>query len=461
MKHIAGNPPWVKWSHLPPEYAAFIKERCLRLGVFSQDRWVGGIESDISTVITYEVIDKWLAPQGRMAFLITGSVFVNESSQGFRRFRLRQRGLRVKVIQVDDFAAIAPFEGVSNFPTLLVLERDGATEYPVPYRVWKPPMVNGAVVRTFDSARQFRAAAECEELLAAPVPGTDAGPWLRGSSAEHALWQKIFGPERAHYRARKGVTTDRNGIFFVRVLAVTGETCVIQNEPRLGRRTGIPQVEARVETMHVFPLLRGRDVGPFLARPDPDYRLLLPQRGMHGDPNLPLSAPLTYRFLARFKDELERRSSYRRYQKGKPFWSLWSTGPYTFSEYKVLWKEMSGGRFAAAYAGRHSDPLLGDKIVIPDHKLYFVPVETEDEAAYLTAFLNAPVIAQAVSAYAAQLSLGTSVVEYLKIPPWEAANSEHHRLAHLAKGITARGGAPTADEIQAIDRLVRTILGLE
>jgi len=65
---ICGNPPWVKWSNLPPTYAALIKPRCDALGVFSQDRWVGGIEADISTVITYEAIDKWLKPGGVLAF---------------------------------------------------------------------------------------------------------------------------------------------------------------------------------------------------------------------------------------------------------------------------------------------------------------------------------------------------------------------------------------------------------
>ena len=73
------------------------------LGVFSEDRWVGGIESDISTVITYEVIDKWLAPRGMLAFFITGSVFANESSQGFRRFELQNRHLHFRVLRVEDF----------------------------------------------------------------------------------------------------------------------------------------------------------------------------------------------------------------------------------------------------------------------------------------------------------------------------------------------------------------------
>ena len=72
--------------------------------------------------------------------------------------------------------------------------------------------------------------------------------------------------------------------------------------------------------------------------------------------------------------------------------------------------------------------------------------------------MNAPAISRAVSAYAAQLSLGTSVVEYLKIPVWDPANSIHRRLAQLAKEITARGKPPTQGEIREVDRLAMKIL---
>ena len=100
---------------------------------------------------------------------------------------------------------------------------------------------------------------------------------------------------------------------------------------------------------------------------------------------------------------------------------------------------MSGGRFVAAYTGRHRDPSLGRKIVIPDHKLYFVPVETEAEAAYLAGLLNARTITRAISAYAAQLSLGVSVVEYLAIPPFNPGHATYASLFRQAQAITARG----------------------
>ncbi len=463
VQFIAGNPPWVKWSHLPPDYAAFIKDRCLQLGVFSEDRWVGGIESDISTIVTYEAVDKWLAHSGRLAFYITGTVFSTESSEGFRRFHLRHRCLRMKVLGVEDFDALAPFEGVSNHPALLVLERDAETVYPVPYRVWQPVTVDGAPQRFFHDMAEFRGQASYEDLLAQPVPGTEAGPWLKGTPADHQLWQRLFGAAQPHYRARKGVTADRNGIFFVKVLSTApdGKTCRIQNEPSLGRQPRIAQVTAMVEAEHVFPLLRGRGVNALSAQPDPDYCILLPQRGMHGDPDLPVTAPHTHRFLSQFRAELEARSSYRRFQRGQPYWSLWSTGSYTFSPFKVVWREMSGQQFAAAYIGAHKIAGLGEKLVIPDHKLYFVPVDSEDEAAYLTGLLNAPIIAHAINAYAAQLSLGVSVVEYLNIPPFDRILPAHRRMAELAQHVTHARRAATTDELSEMDALVDQLFGLQ
>lgn len=451
---ICGNPPWVKWSHLPPEYAEFIKPRCMELGVFSQDRWVGGIESDISTVITYEVIAKWLAPKGVLAFFITGTVFSNESSQGFRRFHLTGidgSDLTLGIIRVEDFNQLHPFEGVTNWPTLLIVRRDVVLRYPTTYRVWRAK----STIEYPDGAA-FRAAVKADDLLAQPVPGTDAGPWLKGTLEQHDVWQRLFAAGEPAYQARKGVTTDLNGLYFVRPLKRRGAMIEVVNDPTLGRRH-VPRREGIVEIKHTFPLIRGRGVTPFKATVDPDYVILVPQSGMHGDRELPKKAPEMYRYLSRFRAQLQQRSSYRRFQRNHPFWSLWSTGPYTFSAFKVLWREMGGGSFAAAYVGSVSHPLLGKKVVVPDHKVYFVPCETEEEAAYLTAILNSRLVATAVAAYAAQLSLGVSVVEYLRIPRFSAVDKVHFAVARLGVELTKRADRPTRSELQALDHHVQQL----
>ncbi|MGH3622653.1 MAG: N-6 DNA methylase, partial [Sciscionella sp.] len=344
VRAIVGNPPWVKWSHLPRPYAQSIVSHCRELGVFSDDTWVGGIESDISTVILYRAVEKYADNDGVLAFFITGTVFANESSQGFRRWRLAATASgtgapeSLQVVNVEDYAAVAPFEGVSNHATLLVLRRNRQeTAYPVPYTVWRPPVDRkGRPRRVFDNADQFRDEARPTKLLAQPVPGTDAGPWLKGITAQHEVWAHLFGAQDAAYRARKGVTTDANGVFFLTASDGKNGLVRVQNEPALGRRP-VPQVRKLIEETHLFPLLRGEGVAAFRATVDPNYRVLVPQRGKDGDSDLRKAAPYTYRYLNGFKELLESRSSYKRFQQrtGAPFWSLWSTGPYTFSPFKV------------------------------------------------------------------------------------------------------------------------------
>lgn len=479
---VVGNPPWVKWSHLPADYAEFIKPRCLELGIFSTDTWVGGIESDISTVITYEAINKYCATGGVLGFFVTGTVFANESSQGFRRWQMPDttknaaKGARehLRVELVEDFAAVAPFAGVSNHTTLLVIRRDNTeTEYPLLYRVWRPPVDETGPKRSFSDSASFVHEAHATDLLAKPVPGSDAGPWLKGTAAQHDVWDHLFvraeeGTLRA-FRARKGVTTDANGIYFVATKKVASEELVqVTNDPKLGRRA-VSTVTATIEKQHVYPLLRGAGVAPFQAINDPTHCVIVPQSGKSGEPDLPTAAKRTHQFLKRFQPVLETRASFKLYQKGAPFWSLWSTGPYTFSPWKVVWKEMSGGRFQAAYIGSASvhaldgkdkDGKTVEKVVIPDHKVYFVACETEDEAAFLTGFLNAPLVAGGINAYASALSLGTSVVEYLQTPSYDEDNTEHAALVTLSKALTNSSASPSATQYERLDEIVAAIVGI-
>ena len=437
---IAGNPPWVKASRLPAGEAEALKPLCRELGLGGDDHYVGGIEIDVAALVTFAAVARWLKPGGRLGFYLTASLFSSAAGRGFRRFAPPGPAGPCRVLAVEDFKAQTPFEGVSVHPALLLLEAGGGpTRWPVPYRVHRR---DGAV----------------RELLAAPLPGTLDGPWLKGDAGQHAVWNRLFDAAApAAYRARKGVTTDRNGIYFVNATKSGEGLIAIRNDPARGRSTGLPQVEAEIEATHLFPLLRGRGLRSFCMTPEPEQRLIVPQRAMHGDPELPRTCPRTFGYFATFEAELRRRASFRRYQARQPYWSVWSTGPYSFAPWKVLWREIAS-RFAAAYLGPVDDPVLGLKVAIPDHKLYFVPVSTEDEAAYLTGLLNAEIVSDAVTSYAATLGLGAGVVESLRLPAFDAAEPRHRELSALARAITRRGGALLAGEAESLDRLALALI---
>ncbi|WP_313400678.1 N-6 DNA methylase [Stenotrophomonas sp.] len=417
--YVCGNPPWIKWSNLPREYTKLIQPLCKELGVFSDAKWVGGIEGDVSTVVAFQAIRTYLVPDGQMCLLLPGSVFETPSSAGFRRLRVGSEEAQCAFERVDDFDKIAPFDGVSNMPRAVLIRKDASTNYPVPYNRWKPKGAVASAARCARNAEEFIKAAESERLSAWPVPGGQDRPWIVGLSDEADELNAVFGPPNPRYQARKGVTADRNGIYWVRQSGLEKNGLVtVTNEADIGKTKGIPRITAPVEANHVFPLLRGRGVSRFRAAPDSELRYLVPQRTMHGDPSLHEHSPFTSAFLRNFKDHLSERSSFKRFQKGQAYYSLWTVGDYTFSPYKVLWREIGGAGFEVAYVG--SAEIDGRMaVVIPDHKVYFIPIETEEEAAFVTGFLASNSVSRSVSSYGATLSFGVSVGEYIHIPTYD------------------------------------------
>ena len=458
INYIVGNPPWVKWSHLPTEYASFIKPICRELNIFSDASYVGGIESDISIVFTYKALHRWLAPDGVLAFFITGTVFSDESSQGFRRFADGSGQPICSVISVDDFQSIKPFEGVSNHPALLVLRKGLVTDYPIPYIKWekiKPSSSSPSISIDVD-IHSFKQVS----LSALPVPGTDGGPWLKGTCEDLHDWSKIFDASQVPvYVARKGITTDLNGAYFVEIVDHNKGGITIQNNPELGKgkNRSIPKVKRLIESDHVFPLLLGRHVSPYFINIDQNSYVILPQRGMHGDPDLPITHPRTSSYFKVFNDWLQVRGSYKKYQKKHPYWSVWSTGTYTFSKYKVVWREIASGRFCAACVSPLSHAALGEKIVIPDHKVYFIPTDDRDEAYFLTGILNSPLVSKAISSYAAQLSFGTSLCKYVKLPKYDGTNVDHMRIVGIVSNIYNEHRLPSPSIEFELDRCVKKL----
>ena len=71
VDYIVGNPPWVRWSRLPETYRKRVKRFCDYYGLVSGRGYTGGVESDISTVLTFSAVDHWLRIGGRIGFLIT------------------------------------------------------------------------------------------------------------------------------------------------------------------------------------------------------------------------------------------------------------------------------------------------------------------------------------------------------------------------------------------------------
>lgn len=446
---IIGNPPWLKWSALPPAYRETIKEFCVRYGLFSSDKFYGGVESDVSTMVLYSAAEKWLKQGGTLAMLITRSVFKTESSEGFRMFRLPgDENIKFKVNEVHDFTAIQPFDDAVNKPTLLVLEKGtNATTYPIPWIQWTKR--NQERIFSNDSLSDVTEKTIRTSLVANPINSLGS-PWLT-TTKEHletCVFLTQSTADNKNYTARKGICTDCNGIFYGRIKEQRGTNIVFENNPELGRNKAVQRIEMSLETELIYPIARGKEVSAFKWNYTGTFGIV-PQNSMHGFPEKIMleKYPNTFYFFSRQKEVLLKRSSLKRYLPKDPFYSCWNVGSYTFAPYKVCWAEISGNFEVCIISS------IGDKVVVPDHKIYFIPLDSIEEALFLCAYLNAPTIEELVLAYAETTQIGTHVTDYIKIPKFSLDNPAHISLVEIASK-AINGMIPVAEAREQADRLL-------
>ncbi len=261
---IVGNPPWLKWSSLPPVYRETIKDFCKAYGLFSSDKFYGGVESDVSTMVLYASAEKWLRLEGTLAMLITRSVFKTESSEGFRQFQLPgDEKVKFEVKAVHDFTPLKPFEGAVNKPALLILKKGSIeTTYPVPWTTWYKR--KGGKLKDSETLEAVLKQTKRVENAAAPVSGYGS-PWLTVTPEELETCRRLAkgSVDSKEYGARKGICTDCNGVYYgKRLSASSRQLCVFQNNPSLGRKN-VPQREVKIESGLVSRLPEGKKLGLF------------------------------------------------------------------------------------------------------------------------------------------------------------------------------------------------------
>jgi hypothetical protein len=426
---IVGNPPWLKWSALPPAYRETIKEFCVQYDLFSSDKFYGGIESDVSTMVLYSAAEKWLRFGGRLSMLITRSVFKTESSEGFRMFRLpNNEQMYFKVLGVHDFTKVRPFDGAVNKPTLLTLEKQNeATKYPLPWLEWHK--VNGAKITNDDILEVVLQKTHVNELYACPI-NSIGSPWLTipKSDVEGCRALTKGESEAKFYYARKGICTDSNGIFFGSIVGVQGENTIFENDPSLGRNKTIKRSTVSIENDLLYPIARGKEISYFKWSFGGTFGIV-PQKSMHGfsEETMIQKYPKILQYFASHKHLLAKRSSLKRYLPNDPFYACWNIGEYTFSPYKVCWSEISSSFRTCIIAN------LDGKPIVPDHKIYFIPLDNEEEAKYLCAYLNATIVEELILGYVETTQIGTHITDYVRIPKYLAGHNGHKRLVHLAE----------------------------
>lgn len=464
--YVVGNPPWVNWENLPDAYRAASMDTWHRYGFVPP----GGLRSilgeskmDISTLMTYVEIDRLLNPGGKLAFVITQTVFKTAgAAQGFRRFRLPD-GTPLRVVHVDDMSELQPFEGASNRTSVVVIEKGRPTRYPVPYTYWRKTAKGKGL--SYDSTlEEIEAMTARLRFSATPVSREDpTSSWLTARPAALAAMQKVLG--KSGYEAHAGVYTGgANGVYWLEVISRRPDGLLVVRNMNEGARREVESVTAEIESDLVYPLLRGRDVQRWHSSAS-GHILVTYLEDMGGktfpEHEMQSRFPGAYRYLKRFEAPLrERRDSVlrRAMQQGTPFYAM-AINNYHFVPHKVVWRYIAE-QLTCSVVSLGDDALVGRKVPIPDHRLMMVACETRQEAFYLAAALNSSVARLVVQAYMVGTQISTHVLERVAAPKFTVGDSLHRRLARLGQEAANRQGEEPVQIEAEIDEAAAQLWGI-
>ena len=469
--YVTGNPPWVNWESLADEYREATKGLWETYGLFSlkgHAARLGGGKKDVAMLMLYASMDNYLRDGGKLGFVITQTVFkTTGAGDGFRRFQLGKEGPRLKVLSVHDLVELQPFEGASNRTATVTLQKGEKTEYPVDYTLWRKARPGRIGVDL--SLEEVKDRTTRTELSARLVNQAEpTSPWLTAGPAALTALKEVVGPSA--YRAHAGVYTGGlNGVYWLRVIERSPDgLLLVENLHDVGK-TKVKKVRALMEADLVYPLLRGRDVGRWRARPSA-YILVVQdpvKRTGYDESWLKVNYPCTYAYLKEFEEVLrsERHSQVVRdlMEKGA-FYSMYAVAEYTFAPYKVVWRYVATDFTCAAV--RLEEEGTAEQVVVPDHRLMIVTVADAFEAYFLTSLLNSSPAQFIVKGYVVGTQISTHVLEHVAVPSFEAANPLHQSLASLSQrahqlAASGKEGEAELPSVEGeIDRLAAQLWGI-
>ncbi len=364
----------------------------------------------------------------------------------------------LKVVGVHDMSSLMPFDKATNKTAMLILKHNAATKYPVSYKVWswqdkRPSSVLDLTLdEVFDNTKVLN-------KHASPVDkNVITSPWIIFEKGSQNTGQLIQG--NCYYKPHVGChTSGANAIFWVEVIKnINDNDCLIRNFGDAGRKHRFQSMERKVESKYVYPLLRGRDVQPWVSNPS-CYILCAQQPGdfSHAvsENILKSKAPNLYSYfnIPAFRERLEVRAGYVKYLKphGEPFYALYDIKNYTESSWKVVIREQASGLVSAVVGP------LNQKIVIPDHKLSLVACENAAEAHYLCALLNSAPAKYLIHGSGINTQISVSTIKNSNIKRYDSSKSLHQDLFKISKQfhkVSQIGDNNTLDKLEdQLDKL--------
>lgn len=486
---VVGNPPWIAFRYLQPEYQQFVKRHVTELYGLIRKRVELITHLEMASLFLLRAADLYLKDGGKIAFVMPRSVFTADQHDGLRRgtFRLRESpGRRLVWKELWDCEHVEP---LFNVPACVLIaermEREQATQA-------EQARVLGQVI-TGKLGVKNASLVESEAVLTLSRVGFSLH--TRGTQSFWAPGDPVPARPPSPYKDRfsQGATIVPRAFWFVRI-----------RESPLGFNRHLPPLETaerarqeakgpykgvsfrdNVESEFLYLTLLSTDLVPFghleyrlivlpLEAKAEQYRLVRADEARHRG-FLCLS-----RWLQTAASEWERLRGPKAknmtiYERLDRVHALTRQDPK--ARYRVAYSR-SGTFLAAALVEAKEASLRIDtqtirtRGFIADNTAYHYETDDLAESQYLVAVLNAPAVDAAVKPMQSRGLWGPrdfhkKVLE-LPIPEFDPKNAVHRRLAELGAECTEKvknwldkGGAGTIKSIGKLRSMVRDMLSDE
>lgn len=466
--YIVGNPPWVNWEHLPDEYRRHSMALWQYYGLFPKrekgmETILGAAKYDLSMLMTYVAIDRYLRESGKLGFVITESVFKTiGAGQGFRRFLL-PNNTPIAPVVVEDMVSLQPFENATNRTAILVMARGRALSFPVPYSHWYKKMSGRGGAIGFDTPYEEVTTEKItfRQWYAEPVdPKDKTSAWITASAKTLSALRKMSGP--SSYVARKGVYASANGVFWLNISGKRPNGDLVVTNLSGAGRISVRSTQVIIEPDLIYPLIRGRDVDRWSVNCDSAI-LLTHEKGKRlraiSENEMQTKFPKAWKYLYQHKETLLKTGLFKRFcRPTDPFYSMFNIGDYTFADAKLVIREISGGLTCAVATQTDG------KVLIPDHKLIIVPTQTLEEAHFLCSVLNSAPSRLFVGSYCLETQFSAHIFNLMNVPTYDNRSAHHKKLSDLSRKahvVKSDGNEAELQEIETeINNQVAPLWGL-
>ncbi|MGC8621974.1 MAG: N-6 DNA methylase [Caldisphaera sp.] len=442
--NIVSNPPWIDWKNLPEGYREKIKGLCIDKGLFSGAGRTGGINLNICALITHVSITNWLAPNGKLAFLMPKELAYQPSYEGWRKsVGGTDRGFLI----FYDWSKVGhPFFPVKeDFMTYVIgpkYKKEDTSLSVVPVILYVKKKTVKSTANKW-SCEEFANNVDKLELCAGQIIPNSTSYTFAANLQQLQKFKKIAG--KCEYIGREGIEFYPQEL---QIFTYDGEgsqpnTVFVKNIQVEKSKYKIPKQRILLEKKYLYPVVKSTSIKKFkhnytnLLVPFPyewgNYRQPIDKATLH------TKSPLLLSYYEKYVDIIKAQTKFSDKIRGPnsgEFYGLARTGPYTFRNVHVAFRDST--KWQAVVITSQKMP-WDDEIkpfVFQNHAATICEKEdgsfiTEDEAHYVCAILNAPIVEEFIFSSTDTRSFPIRIPVF--IPKYDPSNPIHKELSELSK----------------------------